>query len=92
MLKMVGYALLFISCIAWAALPLIPFLSWDAEKLAAIGAGVFIFAEVTWWLAMPLLGKEIFDVVHRWWPQIIAWCKERVRGEKAPAGSGIQKD
>jgi hypothetical protein len=61
-----SYSLLIISCIAWAALPIIPFLSFDGEQLVAWGAGLFIFAEITWWLAIPLLGKEILDLWQRY--------------------------
>jgi hypothetical protein len=67
-----SYSLLTISCIAWAALPIIPFLPFDGEQLVAWGAGVFIFAEITWWLAIPLLGKEILDLWQRYRGEIKA--------------------
>ena len=70
--RVLGYSLLIISCIAWAALPIIPFLPFEGEQLVAWGAGVFIFAEITWWLAIPLLGKEILDLWQRYWVKIKA--------------------
>jgi hypothetical protein len=60
------------SCIAWAALSILPFLPFDGGRLAAWGAGVFIFAEITWWLAIALLGKEVLDWWQRYWVKIKA--------------------
>jgi hypothetical protein len=61
-----GYSLFIISCVAWAALPIIPFLPFEGEQRVAWGAGLFIFAEITWWLAILLLGKEILDLWQRY--------------------------
>ena len=61
MRKLLGYSLLVISCFAWAIIPVIPFLSLSVAQKASWATAVFVFAEVTWWLAMPLLGKEIID-------------------------------
>lgn len=68
--KFLGYSLLIISCLAWAALPLVPFLSMDTGQKAQWGGGLFVFAEITWWAAMPLLGKEIIELWQLWWPRI----------------------
>jgi len=73
-----GYAILGISLLAWAALPVLPFLPMEATRKAAWAGGVFIFAEVTWWLAVLLLGKEI--VV--WFRQ--QWQKLKSRFRKSP--------
>lgn len=77
--KLAGYSLLIISCIAWAVLPVIPFLPFDGGQLATWGAGVFIFAEITWWLAMPLLGKELIEACQLWWGKCKAWFKREGR-------------
>ena len=61
MRKILGFTLLLISCIAFGVLPIIPFLPYETEQLAVWAGAVFIFAEVTWWLAIPLLGREIID-------------------------------
>ena len=71
--KLLGYTLLAISCIAWAVLPVIPFLDISTAAKASWGAGVFIFAEVTWWLAVPLLGKEFIEWCQAGWQ----WTKQR---------------
>lgn len=65
MRKIIGYGLLITSCLAWAVLPAIPFLPLETAQKAAWAGGVFVFAEVTWWLAMPLLGKEILELLQR---------------------------
>jgi hypothetical protein len=65
--KFLGYSLLLVSCLAWAALPAVPFLPLETTEKAQWGGGLFIFAEITWWTAMPLLGKEIMDLLKRWW-------------------------
>ncbi len=70
MRKIVGYGLLIISCLAWTTLPLIPFFPAETTVKAAWAGGIFIFAEVTWWVAMPLLGKEIIEYLRRLWQGI----------------------
>jgi len=75
--KILGYFLLFISCLAWAALPLIPFLPYAGERLTVWAAGVFIFAEITWWPAVLLLGKEFLDWSRYCWDKCRAVLKGR---------------
>lgn len=70
MRKITGYSLLLVSCLAWAALPVIPFLPLETAEKAAWAGASFLFAEVTWWLAMPLLGKEIIEYSKRLWAGI----------------------
>lgn len=86
-LKILGYTLLFISCVAWAVLPLLPFLPGSGEELTALAAGVFIFAEVTWWLAIPLLGKEIIDLIKSAWPRFRQVLRQGLKShdQKHPA-------
>ena len=74
-----GHAVLALSLVAWAALPVLPFLPMEAARKAAWAGGVFIFAEITWWLAVALLGKEI--VV--WFSQ--QWLKLKSRLRKTPS-------
>ena len=74
MRKALGYFLLLVSCLAWAALPVIPFLSISTVAKASWAGGLFVFAEVTWWLSIPLLGKEIIE----WSRQAWQWCKSQL--------------
>ena len=61
MRKIVGFTILIISCIAYGVIPVIPFLPYETEQLAMWGGAVFIFAQVTWYLGLALLGREIID-------------------------------
>ena len=76
-----GYAILGISLLAWAALPVIPFLPMEAASKAAWAGGVFIFAEITWWLAVALLGKEIVIWFRQQWDKCKAWFRKSPPGE-----------
>ena len=68
--KITGYLILSISLIAWAALPMIPFIPVGASAKAAWGGAFFIFAEITWWLAVVLLGKEIVQWLGLQWNKL----------------------
>mgnify|MGYP001188388024 CR=1 FL=1 len=70
MRKLIGYSLLIISCLTWAVMPVIPFLSITVAQKACWATAVFVFAEVTWWLAMPLLGKEIVEYSKAAWRRV----------------------
>ena len=69
-----GWTLIVISSIAWAILPLVPFLPMEASEKVAAGGALFIFAEVTWWLGVPLLGKEFIALSAQLW----RWCKAQL--------------
>lgn len=71
MRKTLGYCLITVSCVAWLILPVIPFLSLSTAAKVSWAGGIFIFAEVTWWSAMPLLGKEMLE----WGRQIWRWAQ-----------------
>jgi len=71
--KLTGYILLGVSCIAFGVLPIIPFLPIDGDQKLAWAGGVFVFAEVTWWVSMPLLGPEIVALIKKWWDAIKAY-------------------
>lgn len=75
MRKLIGYILLGLSCLAFTVLPIIPFLDWQTSRKATWGGAVFIFAEVTWWIAMPLLGKEVLEFCQRYWALAKSWLQ-----------------
>lgn len=83
MRRVLGYSLLAISCLAWAIIPVIPFLSLSVAQKASWATVVFVFAEVTWWLAMPLLGKEIIDYSKAAWQR----CKAFISRKGDPTAS-----
>lgn len=71
--KALGWCLLVVSTIAWIVLPAIPFLPLSVDQKAAWGGSLFIFAEITWWAALPLLGKEFIDWSKQLWQQCKQW-------------------
>ena len=76
--KILGYTLIILSCLAWALIPAIPFLDLSTTTKASWAGGLFIFAEVTWWLAMPLLGPEIMALIRQWWPKFKIWLRAQL--------------
>lgn len=82
MRRIIGYTLLVISCVAFCLMAVIPFLDLESADKAAWLASMFIFAEVTWWLAMPLLGKEIIDASKRWWRKSKQWLFGEAKPEE----------
>jgi len=68
--RIAGFTLLAVSCLAFAVLPVVPFLELTPVRRASIGGGLFLFAEITWWAAIPLLGKEIVDLARNWWARL----------------------
>jgi hypothetical protein len=76
--KPLGYSLLLVSCLAWAALPIIPFLPYAGAQLVAWAAVTFIFAEITWWLAVVLLGPELLGWFRGCWQK----CKALLPGRR----------
>lgn len=68
--QIAGFTLLAVSCLAFTLLPAVPFLDLSSARRASIGGGLFLFAEITWWLAIPLLGKDIVDLARSWWARL----------------------
>ena len=68
--KFASYCLLIVSLLAWGALPVLPFLPLDTARKAAWAGGLFVFAEITWWLAVVLLGKEIVEWFRQQWRKL----------------------
>ena len=82
--KTTGYALFVLSCLGWLVVPVFPFLPMSTAAKAAWVAGALIFAEVTWWLMVLLLGKEVIEYCQRGWRWLKqAWPRRR-RGPWAP--------
>ena len=59
-LKLVGYILLILSCIFWGAALVFPFVLEKKQSLA-LTPGFIIIGEVTFYLSILLLGKEIWN-------------------------------
>ncbi len=61
-----GVALMAISLLFWAVLPVIPFLSLPAETRAALAGAVLLGAEIVFWLGAVLAGPEAVKRVKSW--------------------------
>ncbi len=88
--KTTGYVLFVLSCLGWAVLPFIPFFPISTAAKAAWVAGSLIFAEVTWWLMVLLLGKEVIDYCRRGWRRLReAWAQRRGQPCAAPEAGDV---
>ena len=58
MRKTFGYAMLVIACLAWIAIPVLPFLGISLAAKATITTGLIIAGEITFFAGIALLGKE----------------------------------
>ena len=60
MKKKLGLLLLFVSFLPWGVIVLLPFSDLSLAEIAGATAGLIIFAEVTFVLAVALMGKEVW--------------------------------
>jgi hypothetical protein len=78
MKKTFGYGLVVVSFVVWGAIPLVPLLGIPFETAAGISTGMLISSEVLWYVALLLLGKEVWEKTKaelgkrvparlRWW-------------------------
>jgi hypothetical protein len=61
MRKTLGYAMLFLACLCWVAIPVLPFMGFSAGAIAAFTTGLVIAGEVTFFAGVFLLGKEAWN-------------------------------
>jgi hypothetical protein len=67
MRKMLGYVMLVTACLAWVAIPVLPFLGISLAAIATFTTVLIITGEVTFFAGVFLLGKEV-------WQKIKAAC------------------
>jgi hypothetical protein len=64
--KTIGYITLLTSMILWLAIAIVPFLGYSKGQVAGIITGLIIAGEITFYLAIALLGKTIYNAIkHR---------------------------
>lgn len=70
----IGWALMIISTVTWlVGLLVIPFMPLSGTlKLSVIGA-LFGIAEITFWAALPFLGREVLKAFRRWMNPLNWW-------------------
>ncbi len=61
--KPLGYFLIAVSTLAWLAVFVIPFLDFDALQIAGIITALIIIGEVTFYIAILLLGKPFWEKI-----------------------------
>lgn len=69
-LKSLGYILLLLSCISFLLVFFVPFLTLSTSEKASLAGALYVFCEITWWLAVPLLGKEMLAWLKQLWFQL----------------------
>ncbi len=62
-----GWTIIILSCLLWAALPVIPFLTLNPDDKAYWAGGLFIAAEITWYAGLFLLGPEAIALIKTLW-------------------------
>lgn len=65
MTKILGFSLIALSTLAWIAVFIVPFLDFSVAQIAAIITVLIIFAEVTFYLAILLLGKPLWQKIKQ---------------------------
>ncbi|MBT6184550.1 MAG: transporter suffix domain-containing protein [Betaproteobacteria bacterium] len=61
------------SILSWCLLVIVPFSSISNSEKAAYSAVLIIFAEITGWLSVAILGKEIFRKFKGLYRYLKAW-------------------
>ena len=65
--KTLGWILFSLSCLGFFLVLLVPFLNCTSAEKLAIAGGLYLVCQITWWLCVPLLGKEFMDLGRRLW-------------------------
>lgn len=58
-MKLIGYIIFAISCVIWGMILIVPFLGFSAGKIAGITTGLIVAGEITFYLSIFLIGKEL---------------------------------
>jgi hypothetical protein len=61
--KAVGFILLAISCLAWAAIFALPLFEITVGEVAALTTGLIAVGEATFFLGIALLGREAWEKI-----------------------------
>ena len=65
--KSLGWALFTLSCLSFLLVFLVPFLNLTNTEKVATAGGLYLFCQITWWLCIPLLGKEFISWGRSLW-------------------------
>ncbi len=85
--KPFAYALIAISTISWTAVFVIPFLDFDALEIAGIITALIIIGEITFYLAILLLGKSVWLKIKHKFLSKLQDATETPASDKSPPSS-----
>lgn len=72
-LAKLGVALILISGLLWAPLPLIPFLSITTTHKAVLAGVLFVGVQIAWWTGAALAGPEVVRKIRNWIRKLLPW-------------------
>ncbi len=70
MIKTTGYILLFISCLSFLMVLVVPWLGFSKIQIAGITTGLIIAGEILFYLSLIILGRNFYDKIKsklRFW-------------------------
>lgn len=70
MRKALGWLLFVLCCVSFFVVLVIPFMAFSHAEKASYMAGAYIFSQITWWLCLPLLGKEFIAWTKSLWQTV----------------------
>ncbi len=73
--KTLGWALFILSSISFLLVALVPFLDLPGTEKVATAGGLYVFSQVTWWVCLPLLGKELIEWGKNRWSDSVKKLK-----------------
>lgn len=68
--KILGWLLFSISSITFLLVFAVPFTSYSTAEKTGLAASLYLASQISWWLCLPLLGKEIIQWMKRLWGRI----------------------
>lgn len=75
-----GILLMLLSCIPWIMIPAVPWLADGMDARAQLGAGLFVLAEVLFWVGVPLAGKEVLATIRaQGWRKMLPELLKKLR-------------
>ncbi|NLH49617.1 MAG: transporter suffix domain-containing protein [Myxococcales bacterium] len=87
--RAIGYALLAVSTVTWfGGLLGAPFLPLSAARRVAVGGALVVVGEITFWAAVPFLGKEIVLLFRRYLNPLHWFRKKAPLAETEPETDG----
>jgi hypothetical protein len=81
LIRIIGFAILTVSCILFILIPVVPFFDIPAAQIAAITTGLLIAGEILFYLSLFVLGRGFFDKIK----SKIKFWKSKTGSEGLPA-------